>query len=345
VPNHDFETILKPGSATVTAPLTGWTQGVGPDCPIDSGQYDFSDGTSGSVADIPGWVGHDRDGWLAEGGSYGRDETTGDLQGSVSTGNNHTPGGAHCYLANGAAWGNPAGGLITSSASLGNIESNATYVLSMYAKGSATPVVFELLADGVTVTPTSSVDPTLTGGHQEFRRVYDVGDLAGHAGQAITIVLGLGRDAESAQSQFDDVAVEYYEYAIDLTDSDGDGRPDVDDNCPNDPNADQEDSDSDGHGAVCDCDDGNAGAHAPGGAEMNDGLDNHCPGERGHGLIDEIAGRRVTRSLARSHRTSRGPRTVSWSRSQRSSTRLRPPSIPASTTSSAHSSRTPEPGV
>ncbi len=56
LPNGDFETIYKPGSTTITATLTGWTQGVGPDCPIDSGQYDFSDQTTGSVADIPGWV-------------------------------------------------------------------------------------------------------------------------------------------------------------------------------------------------------------------------------------------------------------------------------------------------
>ena len=288
VPNGDFETILKPGSATITATLSGWTQGVGPDCPIDSGQFDFSDGTSGDVADIPGWVGHDRDGWIARGGTYGRDEATGNLQGSVQQGSNHTPGGANCYLSNGAEWGNPAGGLIVSSAPLGIVEPGATYALSMYAKGSATPVVFELLADGVALTPTSSVDPVLSGSHQQVARIYDAADLESQVGKALTIVLGLGRGAEGNQSQFDDVTLDYYEFGLNPPDSDGDGLADADDNCPEDPNPLQEDADSDGLGAACDCDDGNPGASEPGGAEVNDGLDNHCPGEAGHGLVDEI---------------------------------------------------------
>jgi hypothetical protein len=38
-----------------------------------------------------------------------------------------------------------------------------------------------------------------------------------------------------------------------------------------------------------DCDDRNAGTH-PGAEEINDGLDNQCPGDDGYGLVDEITG-------------------------------------------------------
>lgn len=211
VPNGDFETIYKPGSTTISATLStgSWTQGVGPNCPIDSGQYEFSDETSGAFADIPGWLGYDRDGWIALGGTYGRDQTTGDLQGSVSNQSNHTAGGANCYLSNGGGWGNPAGGLIVSQASLGDIQSNATYTLSMYAKGDATPVVLNLLADGVVVTPSSSVSPTLTAEFQEFSRTYDAIDLSVYVGQAITIVCGVDRNASGNQTQMDDVSLAY----------------------------------------------------------------------------------------------------------------------------------------
>ncbi len=43
----------------------------------------------------------------------------------------------------------------------------------MLANGDATPVVLELLADGVALTPSSSVDPALSGDWQEFSRTYD----------------------------------------------------------------------------------------------------------------------------------------------------------------------------
>ncbi len=223
VPNSGFETIYKPGQTVITATLSGWSQGVGPDCPIDVGQYNFSDATSGTLADIPGWLGYDMDGWVAFGCTYDRDRTNVNLQGSVSTGNNTTPGGANCYLVNGADWGNPAGGLITSAASLGNIQGNATYILSMYANGSATPIVLKLLANGVEVMPTSSVDPVLGGGHQEFSRRYDVADLTSYVGHAITIVCGIGRDAEGVQSHIDDVSLKYYELPG-RGDTDFDGR-------------------------------------------------------------------------------------------------------------------------
>ena len=206
VPNGDFELLYKTGTEIAGVVAGGaWSMGVGPDCPIDGGTgYEFSDGTTGENADIPGWVGYDQTGWIADGGTYDRDTTNVDFQGNISF-----VGGNQFFGANGGGWGNPAGGLITSAASLG-IVGDATYVLSMTARapdGAATPVVLDLLADGVVLTPTSSVDPALTGEWQEVSRTYDAASLAGVLGQDLTIVLGVGRGASGAQSHVDDISL------------------------------------------------------------------------------------------------------------------------------------------
>jgi hypothetical protein len=212
VPNGDFELVYKPGEGTTGAVSPGgWTMGVGPDCPIDSGSFDFDDGTTGSVADIPGWVGYDVQGWLDMGGTYcnNRDcsEAGGNQQGSVSPQHQYT--GAQCYLANGGGWGNAAGGLIVSDASLGSVKPG-TYFLSMMANGNAEPVVLELLVDDVVMTPTSEVSPAVSGEWQEYSRTYDSlpsGELK--------IVLGLGRPdpggATGNQSHFDNVRLSHSE--------------------------------------------------------------------------------------------------------------------------------------
>jgi hypothetical protein len=134
VPNSGFELIYKPGQTTITGEVSGWTMGVGPDCPIDNGTYNFSDGTTGDVADIPGWLGYDRQGWIDLGGTYGRDETTGHLQGCITPQGAPQHGGILCFNANGGGYGNRAGGLIVSAASLANVQASAIYVLSMYVK-------------------------------------------------------------------------------------------------------------------------------------------------------------------------------------------------------------------
>ncbi|MHC4064708.1 MAG: MopE-related protein, partial [Planctomycetota bacterium] len=61
-------------------------------------------------------------------------------------------------------------------------------------------------------------------------------------------------------------------------DGDGDGLIDDCDNCPNDPNPEQEDFDTDGFGAACDCDDTNPNAN-PGTPEVcANGIDDDCDG-------------------------------------------------------------------
>lgn len=224
VPNGGFEQIYKPDSTTITADLDievgraseGWTQGVGPDAPMDLDQYNvciasYSDGTVGYSVDIPGWIGADRGGWILFGGTYGRDQTTGNRQGSVSGEQVGTPDGLYYYLANGGQWENPAGGLIVSDAPLATVESDLTYTLSMLARWrqnpAATPVVLDLLADGVKLAPSSSVDPVLSGVWQEFSRTYDAASLGGHLAESLTIQLGVGRRASGTQSLFDAVSL------------------------------------------------------------------------------------------------------------------------------------------
>jgi hypothetical protein len=197
VPNGDFEGVFKPGWNTITADLNGgWTQGVGIDAIMDDGTALYSDGTSGDSVDIPGWIG--AQGWE---GSYERDTAFPNRQGSVQASG---VDGSFAFLANGGGWGNPNGGLIVSADSLGDVE-DGTYTLAMGANGGATPVVLELLAGGVVVTPTSSVDPELTGEYQEFSRVYDGASLANFLGDPLTIRLGVGRNAVGKQTRFDNV--------------------------------------------------------------------------------------------------------------------------------------------
>jgi len=211
VPNSGFELMYKPGT-TIRGVISDnrWTMGVGPACPIDSGQYIFDDGSTGDEADIPGWLGYDRQGWIDAGGTYGRDETTGNLQGSLAA-QVVAPEGLYYYLSNGGGWGNAAGGLIVSEASLGKVK-GGIYTLSMLAAGPdgpATPVVLELLAGGVVVPPTSSVDPVPSADWQEYSRTYDFIQLSSYVGQAMTIVLGVDRGAAGAQSHFDNVSLSY----------------------------------------------------------------------------------------------------------------------------------------
>jgi hypothetical protein len=211
VPNGDFEQIYQPGSDSITADLgDGWTQGLGPDAPMDSGTATYSDGSTGAAVDIPGWIGADTQGWIDNGGSYDRDTSFPNRQGSVAA-QIVTPDGLYYYLSNGGGWGNPAGGLIVSDAALGTVE-DGTYALSMLATGpdgAATPVVLELLADGVALTPSASVDPVLNGDWQKVSRTYDAASLDGHLGESLTIRLGIDRGAGGGQSCLDAVSLSY----------------------------------------------------------------------------------------------------------------------------------------
>jgi hypothetical protein len=206
VPNGGFEKVYKPGTNTPgVISGGGWNQGVGPEVLITRGTYEFADGTTGDTADVPGWLGYDRQGWVDHGGSYGRDETTGNLQGSIAA-QSPRSGSMH-FSVNGGAWGNSAGGLIVSESSLAMAQEGESYTVSMWAQGGATPIKLDLLADGETLTPSSETMPALTGGWQEYSKTYDATSISGHGGEALKIVLGIDRDASNTQTRFDDVSL------------------------------------------------------------------------------------------------------------------------------------------
>jgi hypothetical protein len=207
IPNGGFDTIYKPGQTTITATISGYTNGVGPATAI-RGNYNYSDKTSGSLADVPDWIGYDRDGWIEYGGTGPWGTQNWNLQGFLSAGGKKE--GGNSFSCNGGDWSCREGGLIVSAAPIGKVQTNATYVLVGYAAGSATPIVLKLLADGVAVTPTSAIDPQLTGGWQKFSRTYAPADLAKHFGKEITIVCGLGRDAKGEQTAIDDLSLRYF---------------------------------------------------------------------------------------------------------------------------------------
>jgi len=206
VPNGGFEEIYKPGSTIVADLGDGWTQGLGPDAPMDDGTATYFDGSTGDAVDIPGWIGADAQAWVDNGGTYDRDTSFPNRQGAVAA-QTETPDGLYYFLSNGGGWGNTAGGLIVSEAPVATLQSGRTYVLSMLANGGATPVVLELLADGVALTPSDAVDPALSADWQTFSRTYDAAALEALAGAALTIRLGVGRGASGSQSLFDAVSL------------------------------------------------------------------------------------------------------------------------------------------
>jgi hypothetical protein len=207
IPNGGFDTIYKPGQTTITGTIAGYTTGVGPATAI-RGNYNFSDNTSGTLADVPDWIGYDRDGWIRYGGTGPWGTQNWNLQGFLVAGGMKE--GGNSFACNGGGWSCREGGLIVSAAPIGKVQANATYVLVGYASGSATPIVLRLLADGVAVTPTSAIDPQLTGGWQKFSRTYAPADLAKRVGKEITIVCGLGRDAKGEQAAIDELSLRYF---------------------------------------------------------------------------------------------------------------------------------------
>jgi hypothetical protein len=175
----DFQ-LYKPGSTSVTATLTGgyvpWLSSIpDPTAPtsltVSGGSANYSDSTTGSTVDLPGWT-------KTQGG--------GDL------------------LANGpassmalnlfAAWGGFPRPIVETTGSLFTVAAGETITISTMVGGPATgpksgSFFFSLYAGGVEVTPTSVVNQSLplNDGFQMISRTYNPAALAAFIGQTTKI--------------------------------------------------------------------------------------------------------------------------------------------------------------
>jgi Family of unknown function (DUF6288) len=193
VPNGKFQ-MYKPGTGyTVTAAFAdanSYARGVGDGIVLADGTVNYADGTTGTTVDLPGWTPL----------QSGNDLTANGVDGST---------GMNFF----AAWGGD--GRIQSASALGTVQDRGVYTISAMVGGPDNgpiqgPLAFHLLADGVQLTPTFSVNPTLPngGGLQQISRTYQGAALAGHIGAKLTIVLGV-ENANDAGDRviFDNVAI------------------------------------------------------------------------------------------------------------------------------------------
>lgn len=190
VPGGEFR-IFKPGTDhTVTAafPVGNiWASGVGDNLSVKGGEVDYSDGTTGTLVDCPGWVG---------------------IQGTDDLLNNGVDGsvGFNAF----AAWGGDT--RVESADSLGQIAGGATYTVSAMVNGVVAdgPVALYLLAGGVAMTPSSSVDqvPPVSD-WQVISRTFGPAAIADYVGEPVTIVIGVQDENDiPGRMIFDNVTLE-----------------------------------------------------------------------------------------------------------------------------------------
>ncbi|MFB0525684.1 MAG: hypothetical protein ACETVZ_09075, partial [Phycisphaerae bacterium] len=193
VPNSEF-LMYKPGTNyTVTATFpagNNYASGVGDNLAVKGGGIaNYSDGTSGGFVDCPGWTGLTGNNDLVNNG----------MDGSVG------------YNAFGT-WSGGTGTTAESADSLGDIVGGRTYTLSAMVSGPAGPLVLDLRAGGVALTPSSSVTPPpgTVGDWQEISRTYDAVAIADYIGEPMTIVIGTpGEGLYGTRVVFDNVSLSY----------------------------------------------------------------------------------------------------------------------------------------
>jgi hypothetical protein len=180
------------------------------------------------------------DNTIVAGNFNGNSGTQDDIIGAVATANNNLVGntaysGGIAHGANGNIVGNAGSGMIDIESVLNTTLSHNGGPTPTHALVPGSPAIN---AGNSTLATDSSGNPLTTD----------------QRGAGFPRVIGSSVDIGSFESA--------------AADSDGDGVPDINDNCPLAPNADQLDTDGDGAGNACDADDDNDG--------VSDGVDN-CP--------------------------------------------------------------------
>ncbi len=177
--NGEFQ-LYKPGEPTVTAELTGgyvpWNGVIPPtNLSIINGSANYSDGTSGSTVDLPGWT---------------------KIQGNTDILHNGPEGSL--ALNTFAAWGGRS--RVQSTPATVGVGANTTYTITAQIDGpDGGPIegelAFHLMAGSVQLTADEAL-PSFTGGlgFQTITRTYTIVSLpvGVSAGAPLTVVLGVG---------------------------------------------------------------------------------------------------------------------------------------------------------
>jgi len=151
VPGGDFK-MYKPGETTITATFDtvgdNYAAGVGYNITLSAGSVNYSDGTSGNVIDMPGWVK--------------------EIGGNDLFDPSHTADGTTSYNAFGGCWSGNGGTTAVSAAPLARPDSpDGSYKISawfMSAPDMVHAMVLDLMVGGVVITPTSENIPTINVG-------------------------------------------------------------------------------------------------------------------------------------------------------------------------------------
>ncbi len=189
IPGGDFQ-LYKPGTGyTVTATLSGpgafdsYAQGVGDGVSLAGGTATATWGDGSGDSDVGGPV--DLPGWVSIHG------------GNPDTGANGVDGSSAINIF--AGWGGQA--RVETTSPLGIITEGDVYTISAMVSGAAGgpgdgPLAFYLMAGGVQLTPSASVDVVVPIGSdwQEISRTFDAGSIAGHIGESMSIVIGVTDD-------------------------------------------------------------------------------------------------------------------------------------------------------